>query len=368
MKTQVSDQTGTGLNPKMKWASILFIAVLLILTLYSNTILTMNLPKVMVEEGKSEPLVQQYNGSGDLQPISQVELSNKSGWTIKDVMVKVGDHVEKGQVLVTYESKEASRRILDEEASLSRQKLLMEGLQDRYIEAVQSGDDLKIRSAKRDLEVAQLDRSVQERKIKELKDDFASLSQIAAPFEGVISHLSAVKGLVSGSAGGDVTISNSSLGYQLVLQIPSAIANHLELGSKQDITVKINGETKSYESVISGIVATDEQTKKVSLTVQNAELQGGEKANVDFSISSDAGEGLLLPKKAVYGADTNKYMFVLEETKSPLGNTYHVRKVFIEVGEATEDAVIVRKGAYPGLKIITDSSEALTDGDRVREN
>jgi RND family efflux transporter MFP subunit len=368
LKTQISDQVGTGLNPKMKWASILFIGVLLILTLYSNTILTMNLPKVVAEEGKVEPLVQQYSGSGVLQPISKVELSNNSGWTIKDVMVKIGDHVEKGQVLVTYESKEASRRILDEEASLSRQKLMMEGMQESYIEAVQSGDDLKIRAAKREMEVAQLDKSVQERKIKELKDDFASLSIIAAPFEGIISKLSAVKGLASGSDGGDITISNSSLGYQLVLQMPSAISAKLELGSKQDIAVKINGQSKTYESVISGIENSDEQKKKVRLTVQNAELQGGEQANVELTVSSATGEGMLLPTKAVHGEGTNKYMFVIEEQKSPLGNTNHARKVFIEVGEATEDAVIVRKGAYPGQMIITDSSESLTDGGRVRRN
>ncbi|NOU72695.1 efflux RND transporter periplasmic adaptor subunit [Paenibacillus sp. LMG 31458] len=366
MKTQDSNLAGTGLNPKMKWASILFIAGLLILTLYSNTILTLSLPKVVAEEGKSEPLVQQYSGSGVLQPISKVELSNKSGWTIKDVMVKAGDHVEKGQLLVTYESKEVSRRILDEEATLSRQKLMMEGMQERYIEAVQSGDDLKIRAAKRDLEIAQLDNSVQERKIKELKDDFGLLSQVTAPFEGVISHLSAVKGLVSGTAGGDVTISNASLGYQLVLQMPSTVSDKLELGSKQDMAVKMNGNRKSYEGVISGIEDA-EQMKKVTLTVQNAELQGGEQANVEISISSAAGEGMLLPAKAVHGEGTNKYMFVIEEQKSPLGNTYHAHKVFIEVGEANEDAVIVLKGAYPGQMIITDSSEALTDGSRVRK-
>lgn len=86
-----------------------------------------------------------------------------------------------------------------------------------------------------------------------------------------------------------------------------------------------------------------------------------------FSKSTSVDNGVLLPNKAIHGEIANKYIFVIEEKKSPLGNTYHASKVAIEVGEANEDSVIVLKGAYSGQQIIVESSEPLQDGSRVRK-
>lgn len=89
-----------GQKRAIKMGIIVFIAALLILTLYSNTILTMNLPSVWAQEGRSAPLVQQYNGSGLLKPISEVKLTNSAGWNVKDVYVKAGDRVKRDKPLL----------------------------------------------------------------------------------------------------------------------------------------------------------------------------------------------------------------------------------------------------------------------------
>lgn len=365
---------------------ILFIAILLILTLYSNTLLTMNLPKVWVEEGKSGPLVHNYSGSRLLQPISEVDLSNKTGWIVKDIQVKVGDRVTKGQTLVTYDSREAENRIQDEQANLSRQKLMMEGLQERYIDTYHNGDDKEIRSTKRDIEMARLEIGVLERKVRNLQEDLESHRQIVAPFDGVITKVTAVIGLPSGSAGGDVLLSNSSLGYQLALQIPSSIADQMELGSIQNVDVKIKGVTQSLEGVVTRIENVDAINsaaaandggdsnssvsifhKQVLITVQSTELQGGEQATVNLSKSIADENGVLLLSKSIHSEGSNPYIFVLEEKKGPLGNTYHANKVAVEVGDTNKDTTIVLNGAYPGQLVIMESSEPLQDGMRVRK-
>ncbi|MBH5316199.1 efflux RND transporter periplasmic adaptor subunit [Paenibacillus sp. GSMTC-2017] len=369
----------------IKLVIVVFIAALLILTLYSNTILTMNLPRVWTEEGRSDPLLQQYNGSGLLKPISEVKLTNRSGWIVKEVLIKEGDRVKKGQTLVVYDSRDTESTIQSEQANLSKQKLMIEGLQEQFIAATQSEDELSIRSAKRAIQAARLDLSVQEQKISNLQADLESFKTIVAPFDGYISKVSAMTGLPSGSEGSDVIVTNSSLGFQFNLHIPYSIAEQMELGSTLEVDIKKNKVTRSVEGKIVGIetVVSDSQTlptgelenrtssqltlKQVVIAVQSPELKGGEQANVSLSKSSENDEGMLLPLKAIHGHGDNKYIFVLEEKQGPLGNTYHANKVNVTLGESNEADVIVLEGAFPGQSIITESSEPIQDGDRVRK-
>ncbi|MDQ0089065.1 HlyD family secretion protein [Paenibacillus anaericanus] len=386
MDVRTDELAAARLKRRMRIALSLFLGILLILTLYSNTLLSMNLPKVWIEEGIEDQLVQNYRGSGIMHPRNEVELLNKQGWNVKSIKVKEGDRVTKGQILVTYDSREAENRIQDQQVNLERQELIMEGLQDRYIEATQSGDEMNLRNAKRDIDLALLDKSIQERNLNNLQTDLENYSKIVAPFDGVVTKIAAVKGMPSGSAGSDVIVSNTSLGYQLELQIPSSIIDAFKLGEKLPVQVQIRGVTQSLEGTIDGIEnlesvnptvsPTDEgegsynplsiNPKRVLVAVKSSELQGGEQASIELNKSSMNDKGFLLPNKAIHGEGEAKYIFVLEEKKSPLGNTYHASKVQIEVGGSNAYSTVVLKGSYPGQSVIVESSEPLQDGTRVR--
>ncbi|GGA11615.1 putative efflux system component YknX [Paenibacillus marchantiophytorum] len=386
MELHAAEGTDRGPKRKLRLLFVLFISVLLILTIYSNTLLTMNLPKAWTEEAKQGQLVQHYSDSSVLQPVSEVELSNKAGWNVNNVLVKEGDRVTKGQVLVTYDTQETETRIQDQQTSIERQRLTIAGIQERYVEAVQSGDDPKIRDAKRDLELSRLDMDVLERNLRNMHIDLENKKQIVAPFEGLITKLAAVIGLPSGSAGSDVRISNSRFGYQFTLQVPSSVIESFKLGDKLNVKVVIKGvaqtlegtltEIKNAESTNRNLPATigggsssspPVDQKRVLVTVKSEDLQGGEQASLNMNKTSTNDNGVLLPAKAIHGEGSTKFIFIMAEKKGPLGNTYHASKVFIEVGDTNEEEAIVLKGAYPGQVIITDSSEPLQDGSRVRQ-
>lgn len=386
MELRSDELAAARLKRRMRIALSLFLGIILILTLYSNTLLSMNLPKVWTEEGLEDQLVQNYSGSGILHPRNEVELLNNQGWNVKSIKVKEGDRVTKGQILVTYDSREAENRIQDQQVNLERQELIMEGSQDRYIEAIQSGDEMNLRSAKRDIELALLDKSTQERNLIKLQSDLENYSKIVAPFDGVVTKIAAVKGIPSGSAGSDVIVSNTSLGYQLELIVPSSIIDAFRLGEKLPVQVQLRGVTQSLEGTLEGIEnlesvnpiasPSDEgegsynpqsiQQKRVLVVVKNLELQGGEQASIELNKSSTNDKGFLLPNKAIHGEGKAKYIFVLEEKKGPLGNTYHASKVNIEVGDSNAYSTVVLKGSYPGQSVIVESSEPLQDGTRVR--
>ncbi|AZN42584.1 efflux RND transporter periplasmic adaptor subunit [Paenibacillus albus] len=366
MERQVVEQAVTGRQKKLRLIAALFLSGIVLLTLFSNTLRTMTLTKVWTTQGRQEELVQSYTGSGVLEPVTEAALSNHAGWAIKNVKVRAGDAVRKGQTLVVYESVDAENRYLDAKDQLEQQSLSIQGLQDRYIEAAASGDDVQLRSAKRDLKSARLTMDMQQRNLDSMKTDLVSNREMKAPFNGVVTKVGAVVGMASASAGPDVLISSSAKGYQLVLQVPPIISEHLKIGQKQDVQVGQGGDAKVLDGIVSAIENKESQINVV-IAVKDESLRGGEQARLDLRFVSAGTGGTLVPSSAIHKEGSETYVYVVEERKGPLGNTSLVRKMPIETGESNGSDTVVLQGVFPDAPIILASSEpAVMDGERVR--
>ena len=74
----------------------------------------------------------------------------------------------------------------------------------------------------------------------------------------------------------------------------------------------------------------------------------------------------LVPAGAVYEDNNGSFVYVIDETKSPFGNTYKVRRVDVDV-EATDGATSAIMGEdIESSLIVVRSDEALENGQRVR--
>jgi len=382
------EQTLTGRQKKLRLLIIVFIGALLILTLYSNTLQTMNLPKVWTEKGKQGQLVQNFRASGTLHPAKEIELSSAAGWIVSGVHIKAGDRVEKGQVLITYENRAADSLLRDEQAMLAQMRLELDEPKERYVEATKNGDEAGKRTAKREVEIAQLKIGVQERKISNLQQDMETNRQIVAPFDGVVAKVNAVQGISSAKDSFDVRLSNTSMGYQAAFLLPVSATEQLKPGDKLNVDVKSRNVAKRVEGTVAAMEPSDanagaassaspmeggEQQKvravrssRLLVTVPGEELQGGEQANVHITVTSAEKNGMLLSNKAIRYANGIPYVYVVEENKGPLGNIYHVRRTEIETGDANDSETVVLEGAYPNQNIVVESNEPLADGKRVR--
>ncbi|RAP76330.1 efflux RND transporter periplasmic adaptor subunit [Paenibacillus montanisoli] len=365
MEWQETEQANTGRKKKLRLLAALFVGGLIVLTLFSNTLQTMNLTKVWTTSGRQGELVQSYTGSGILEPVMEASLSNKAGWAVKTVKVKTGEFVKKGQTLVVYESREAENRYLDAKSQLEQQQLSVQGLQDRYVEAATSGDDIQLRSAKRDLKSARLTLDMQQRNLDSMKAELVSNRELKAPFDGIVTKVGAVDGMASASAGPDVQLASSSQGYQMSLQVPALISGHLKIGQKLDVQVgQAETETK-LEGIVTGIENKETQMNIV-VAVRNESLRGGEQARLDLRfVSADTG-GILVPSSAIHKEGEATYVYVVEERKGPLGDTSHVGKMLIKTGDSNEFETVVLQGIFPDSPVILASSDPVTDGERVR--
>jgi RND family efflux transporter MFP subunit len=355
----------------IKRFSLFFIGGLLVLTLYSNTLLSMSLPKVWVTFAKQEALVHVLNGDGVLKPALEASISNKSGWEIQEVRVAEGDSVKKGKTLVTYANREDENRYLDARAQLKQQQLAIDELQDQYVEASRNSDDQLIRTVKRNLAGAQITLEVQQRNVDSLKEALDTKRELKAPFDGIVTKVNAVEGMPSASFGPDILLASPKQGYEMQIPIPASVSRLIRIGQETEIQVQLADMKETMSGVIKGIEteAQDEgiASKHIIINVINEKLRGGEQASVWLRFPSpDVEGGMVVPNEAIHREGNESYVFVVEEKKGALGNTSVARKVNVQTGDANERETVVKGGVFPDAPIILKSNEPIQDGERVR--
>ncbi|KFN14094.1 MULTISPECIES: efflux RND transporter periplasmic adaptor subunit [Bacillus] len=317
-----TEQVVTRKKRNIKIISSLFIGLLIILTLFSNTLANWNLPKVITEKPKNSELKQTFTGNGELQPQEEAKLSNSSiEAKVKEVHVKAGDRVKKNQLLVTYDSKKSEQVILDEEATLQIQKLALNDAQANYNEAKKNQQENKsndqpnnqqenksnnqqdnqqenksnsqpnggisetsLQSLKTAVESKKIEISTQERKIKSLKEELEMSKKLIAPFDGVVTKINAKKDQLSTRDEGDVILSDESKGFKVEVQVPADLATHLKVGEK----INLKGNAKSLEGELIEIknIESNENQRPEEQGKQQDEQKGEPKDEQQFEQTS----------------------------------------------------------------------------------
>lgn len=363
----------------------LFLGALALLTLFSNTLQSLTLPKVRTEKPVTGSLLQKLEGSGILKPLVEVKLTNPAGWKVKKVLVKEGETVKKGQKLIVYDSKTAERELQDEITQLAKQQIDLQNTQDQYIQSTSEGDEMKIRNVGRDIETRKLDIGVQERKISELRDRLANQKEISAPFDGIVTKLNAMEGVPS-TGEPDVLISNNTRGYRFEFAADAPLLSSLGIAREQKIQVEVLGKSdqpaRTIDGTIVDIVDTEPRTdgaasgsgnkpaviaqKLLRVHVEDRALIGGEQAIVKLTQRSQQ-PGLMISNEAIHQDRDGKFIYIIEEQKGPLGNVFAVRKAGIQSGESNDRETMIQSGSvYEDDQIVLESSEPLQDGNRVR--
>jgi hypothetical protein len=89
---------------KIKNIAIIFLIIMLILTLFSNTIMNWSLPEVAVQYPGYERISQQVSGSGNITAADTYQIKTGSVKTVTGVFALEGDYVVKDQLLYTLDT------------------------------------------------------------------------------------------------------------------------------------------------------------------------------------------------------------------------------------------------------------------------
>jgi len=91
----------------VKNAAIVFLAVMLVLTFFSNTIMNRSLPEVAAQYTTSGTITARVRGTGTVRANENFEVKTGQTRRVSEVLVKVGDEVERGDILIRFEGSES---------------------------------------------------------------------------------------------------------------------------------------------------------------------------------------------------------------------------------------------------------------------
>ena len=132
----------------VKDAAIVFLAVLLVLTFFSNTIMNRTLPEVATEGVHEGAIVAKVRGTGTVTATGKHQVKAKETRTVRSVMVKVGQEVKAGDVLFVLGE--------GDETELEQAKERLRNLQTSYQKTALSMPIYDYSSYNRAIESAQL--------------------------------------------------------------------------------------------------------------------------------------------------------------------------------------------------------------------
>ncbi|MGO4272435.1 efflux RND transporter periplasmic adaptor subunit [Paenibacillus sp. TAF58] len=368
-------------------ASLLFV-LLVALTLFSNTLVALTLPKVITEQPVSGTLDLSFQGTATLRSAIEVDLSNPGGLKTMKVLVKEGDAVRKGQILVQYDNSEAEQQIEADQDALKKMKLPMDRLEDEYIQAARGEDPAAIATAQHALESVKLDIATQEKRIRILQSQMSAKRELLAPFDGIVKAVNAIEGLPSTAS--DIRLFYTDKGLRFDIQVPADLTAALAEGDPLNVRtlgknsrivqgqimkieagnapnvrdIPTDGSQKS--SPASSESPTVRESNRLLVSLHDESLREGDRVQVELS-KTVGDEALIISSKAVRQDRNGAYVFTLESKSGPLGNVYYATKRSVTVsGENDQRTAIDAEFWDKEVKVIMESSEPLEDGQRVR--
>jgi len=174
----------------IKTIAIIFLAVLLVLTFFSQTIMNRSLPEVATQLVTSGTINAKIRGSGTVSANESYEVILDQTREIRSVCVKVGDKVEQGDLLFVLGDVE-SQELKEAQESLSKQQIEYQKQILSYSKDYAT-EDLSVKNLREDLQKALAARDanlVTETDISYAKGDLAAAKTQLAQLELTIADL-----------------------------------------------------------------------------------------------------------------------------------------------------------------------------------
>ena len=268
--------------------------------------------------------------------------------------------------LATQEAKvtelSANQTLADAKTAVKEKKKTLESLV-RALDKRKEDDALTAKSEALDDEAAQKEIEEQKEKIDKIKsgDD---LKEIKATEDGVVADISVKEG---DDVAADTPIARLQLkdsGYIVKISVTKEQSRLIKIGD--EATVEHVWDDSVSASVKSIRVDTENPNQNMIVTFEvKGNVQVGE--NLAFSVGERNNRyDAVVPNNAVKEDSKGKFVLVVKQKGTPLGNRYTVKRADVEVQASDDTSSGVTGGVYEYDDVVTNSSKPLENGMQVR--
>lgn len=250
--------------------------------------------------------------------------------------------------------------------------------QQAYDDAVNARDD-SIRTAQRALEdanategtdssgkISKLDKEKLQMELQKLEALLAAGGQIKAPIKGIVTKIAITTGdkTMDGTA---MLLADTTNGSKFVAQVP--VDQEKYIAKNDPVVLKPGNNGQPIEGLtVESVKANEENKDMLDVTVKLPAdtLEIGTAAEFEVTRTSKS-YPTCVPISALHEDNNEKFIYVIQETTSVLGDELKAQKVVVKVLDQNENFAALSDGTITNdQKIITGSDKNISGGSRVR--
>jgi len=313
-------------------------------------------------------LPQVFKLPGQLAAFEEVSIFPKVNGFVRNVLVDIGSHVKKGQVLMQLEAPELEQATLQAKEKYARAKLdyaISRENYERLRQAAQTPGAISPMGLATARAKADADSTLcnAEKANWEMQRAILDYLRVTAPFDGVISERNVHPGALVSATGKDKPMLDLRQTTHLRLQVD--IPENLAAGLQKTDSVafylsafpgqKMMGKVERR----SGVVNIQYRSERMELDVDNRDgrLAPGMYADVIFHSKGNAA-AYTVPRSSVITSTERKYVLLVRA-----GRTV---KVDVATGNETPDKVEIIGDLQPGETVIVGANDETKEGITVK--
>ena len=276
---------------------------------------------------------------------------------VKEVFIKNGDFVEKGQILMTFDDDETNKL----NRSIEKERINLQKIQ-RDLNTTR--ELYKLGGASKD-EVRNLEDSA---RITQLNiDEYVEVlsktaTEVRSPVDGVVSNLKAQENYLVDTDSSLLEIIDAD-DLRIIVEIPEYNTQTVKLGQSIKVRQDISDDDKVYDGEITKISRLSTTSSMTGENILEADVKTNEtipnlvpgfKIKAVLQLKSDV-KNIIIPKIALQNEEGKYFVYTLDEKNT-------IRKKIITIKNIVGDNIIVLSGLNPGEEIVLTPDNRLRDG------
>ncbi|WP_439131930.1 efflux RND transporter periplasmic adaptor subunit [Polaribacter sp.] len=328
-----------------------------------------NLPAIRVKaktvKGNAANLFISTNGK--VQAINSADLSTRIMGFIDKVDIKVGDKVQKGQLLIAINNADLQAKKAQVEANILKAKTGLKNAEKDFkrfknLIAQNSISQKEMDDMTAQYKMAKANLQAVEQMKNEITAQF-TYTNIRAPFSGVVTNLYVDKGTMANPGMPLVSVEEDT-GFEVITMVPESEISKISKGIAVDVLIKSLQKTvkgKVVEVSSSSKNTGSQYLVKVQLEVTNTPILSGMFATVQFPVKSNDNKlnAVLILKNALVKKGELQGVYTVSKS-----NTALLR--WLRLGRDFGDKVEVLSGLTMGEDYIYFANGKLYNGANIK--